>query len=103
MTGQLPCLSRISGFANTVMTSQRRLTPGFVLGATVKFRLVYERQNLFLARLASSDWSTNARICSWREWEAWIGLLTDKENLPTNTENKVRYSQLLLLSSLFIL
>ena len=42
------------------------------------------------------------RVCSWREWEALIGLRTKKENLPFDIENKDRYSQLLLLCSLLI-
>ena len=50
-----------------------------------------------------SNWFTDARICSWHELEALIGSQTNKENLLFDIENKVRYSQLLLLSSLLIL
>ena len=38
----------------------------------------------------------------YREWEALTGQGTYKENLPIDIENEVRYSQLLLLSSLLI-
>ena len=41
----------------------------------------------------NSDWFTNARICSWREWERRVGLRPDKENIPFDIENKVRYSK----------
>ena len=44
----------------------------------------------------------DASICSWREWEARIGLRTD-DNLALGVEDKVRYSQSFLLSSLLIL
>ena len=40
------------------------------------------------------------KICTWREWEALIGLQTNKENVPFDIENKACYSQLLLLSFL---
>ena len=40
----------------------------------------------------------DARTCSWREWEALIGLRSNEENSPFDTENKLRYSQLLLVS-----
>ena len=53
--------------------------------------------------MESSDWFTDARICSWGKWEALIGLRTNKEKLPFDIENKVRYSQLLLLISWLIL
>lgn len=59
-------------------------------------------QNLFLVReLGGSDWFIDARMCSWHEWEHMIGIRTNK-NLPTDTENEIRYSQLLLLRSFLI-
>ena len=41
----------------------------------------------------------DAWICSWREWETLIGIRSDKENLPFDTENKVSSLQLLWFSS----
>ena len=61
------------------------------------------RQNLFLGQLESCGWFTDVRICSWRKTQALIWLRTNKKNLPFDIENKVRYLQFLLFSSLLIL